>query len=63
LHGVSGEQLERRIETFRCALRLRSGTVLRIKRRQPVQGRARRATIYFKLPTASLMRPEHAATS
>lgn len=55
LHGLSQEQLEHRIETFRRALQLRSGTVLRIKRRRPAQGSPRRATIYFKLPAASLV--------
>jgi hypothetical protein len=54
LQSHSLEELERRIETFGHALRIRSGAVLRVKRKLPTLTRGHCATIHYQLPLASL---------
>ena len=54
LQGHSVEELERRIETFGRALRIRSGAILRVKHKLPTFTGGHCATIYYQLPSASL---------
>jgi hypothetical protein len=52
LHGADEQHLERRIATFREALRARSGDILGIKRKGGVDA-APRASIVYQIPLAA----------